>query len=464
LAWRISEESFFKENVPWVNNFKLRSTIGLTGNDNIDAAQWYAQAKISDDGFYNDGTSVPTKGTSFSKVPNPSITWEKTVHKSIGADLGFLNNLFTLGGEYWFKHTFDILGSRTADTPDTFGGKLADENYGIVDAFGFNFELGFNKKINKDWSVWARGNFGWADNKLLRFAENNVSPWVSKIGSNYDRIAGLVSDGVIWTMKDTGKTDAAGYKLYDVTTSTGGKYTIPQNYYKNDTGRWIDNGGTNNLRPGSVFMKDLGGIDADGNHTGPDGYITSGNADYAWKIDHLNPPYNYGLLVGGNWKGFSLDVFLQGTAGNQKTANRNNGHAYEWNSSDWAFVLNDTYSILDNPTGKYPMTINAPSDGNLESDFWVRNAGFIRLKNVTLAYDLPKSLLAKAGIAGAKVYVNGTNLALLWNQFKWYDPEMGSRDLKYNNATSDDTGTRIVAGGYNYPLTRTVTFGLNVSF
>jgi TonB-linked SusC/RagA family outer membrane protein len=466
VAWRVSEEKFFQDNVPFINNLKLRASVGLIGNDEIDAAQWYNKANINVSGMYTGGTTNANKGTAFSVIPNYGITWEESAFQNYGVDLGFLKNMFTLSGEYWFKHTYDILGSTTTDTPDVLGGQKGAENYGIIDAYGFTFELGFNKQINKDLSLWARGNFGWADNKLIRYAESNVVPWLSKLGLNYDRIAGYLSDGIIWTMKDTGRTDGNGVKLYDITTSTGGKYTIPANYHINESSHTIDNGNYNSLRPGWVFFKDLGGVDADGNRTDPDGYRTNNDADKDWKITRMNPPINYGLTLGGNWKGLSLEVFLQGTAGNQKAVSLHNIADCYWSGNAWEFWTGDVFSAIDNPTGKYPLLVNGPSDANMASDFWIHDASFIRLKNVTLAYDLPKSLLAKAGISGAKVYVSGNNLALLWNPFKYYDPEMGgySDGEAYRINNPAPSQEEPLSGINTYPLTRTVTFGLTVSF
>jgi TonB-linked SusC/RagA family outer membrane protein len=486
LAWRMSEEGFIQNGLPWINNLKLRGSIGLTGNDAIDADQWYAKANIGEDGYYTGGAANPSAGTSFGKVPNLLITWEKSLYHNIGLDVGFLNNLFTFSGQYWFKHTYDILGNPISTIPDTFGGEFGDINYGKANSFGLDFELGFNKQINKDLFVYAKGNFGWSGNKLIEYAEGNIQPWLSKIGKNWDRIAGVQADGVIQTMRDTGKTQpkhpntsAANspdgmVKLYEITTSTGGKYIIPADYWYTDSSRFIDNGNYNSLRPGWVFYRDLGVRDnGDGTTSGTAGYYDGNATDQTWKIDHLNPPYNYGLLLGANWKGLSLDVFLQGTAGNQKMLFLENQANTYWYGSGFDFWMSDSFSAIDNPTGKYPLIVNAPADTGFGggSTFWVRDASFLRLKNVTVSYDLPKKILSKSGLSAVRVYVTGNNLALLWNPLKWYDPEMsgGSSRQQEEIATQYETNNpatmyNMPSGAATYPLTRTVTFGLNVSF
>jgi hypothetical protein len=222
------------------------------------------------------------------------------------------------------------------------------------------------------------------------------------------------------------------------------------------------------LRPGWIFYRDLRGQDADGNPTGPDGYAED-NSDFDkdWVIDHLFPPYTYSLLLGGSWKGISLDIFLQGTAGNQKGAMVHNGANTYWNGTTWGYWAADSYSVVDNPDGQYPMLVNGPGGGTGTNHFWVRDASFIRLKNVTLSYDLPKNLLSKIGVAKTRIYVTGHNLALLWSNMKFHDPELGEQ--VNNNGTSkfNDPGniTESVTNGVaTYPLVRTVTIGLNISF
>jgi TonB-linked SusC/RagA family outer membrane protein len=480
VYWRISEESFVRNNVSWLSNLKLRASIGLTGNDNISSFQYLNTAKFAGvGGMYWDGTSVG-QGISFSSIANPSITWEKSLNYNAGLDLG-LFNMFNLSANLWKKHTYDILGSQTSEIPDTFGGSVAYSNYGIVDSYGFDLEIGFNKKIGNDAAVWARGNFSWADNKLIEYAEAGVFPHLSKIGTNYDRFQMWKSDGIVHDMRQ--QLDASGQQvthdyndgngpqpMYVVKTSTGNTYVVPKNYVIADRGRWIDEGGGNNLRPGCVFPVDLGGMDADGNITGPDGhYDESTPADKTWGINRLNPPINYGLTLGGSWKGISLEVLLQGSAGNQNYIKFQNMASRSWDGVGWNFWSENMYSAVLNPSGTMPMMVNGPSDANNSTDFWTRDASFLRLKNVTLAYELPKSLLSKVMISGAKVFVSAQNVCFLYNAFKFFDPEMtGQRSSFYNDPASPplSTGSSTTpdSGVMNYPLMRTVTFGLTLSF
>jgi TonB-linked SusC/RagA family outer membrane protein len=466
LAWRLSEEKFLKDRFSFLNNLKLRGSIGLTGNDNVvdvngnlDPFQWLDRANVNAGGFYSAGDSSG-KGVELSSVANTQITWEKTLNYNIGLDVR-LFNMFTLDANYFFRKTYDILGSQTANIPNTFGANLSVSNYGRVNSFGCEMELGFDRRINRKLNFWAKGTFGWSDNELIEFAEpEGTKPWLSKLGKNWDRMSGPLTDGIVHQMFKIGEQNERGEDLYRVVTSTGNTYIIPYNYYRNATDRYVNNGHYNSLRPGWIFYRDLRGQDADGNPTAPDGYAED-NSDFDrdWTIDHLYPPYNYSLLLGGKWNGLSLDIFLQGTAGNQKGAMVHNGAITYWNGTTWGYWADDSYSVVDNPTGRYPMLNNYGGGGTGTNHFWVRNASFIRLKSMTLAYDLPINLLRKAGIASSRIYMTGHNLALLWSNMKFHDPELG--DGSFNNPTSSDNANN---GIVTYPLMRTLIVGLNLSF
>jgi TonB-linked SusC/RagA family outer membrane protein len=481
VYWRISEEGFMKNSVSWLNNLKLRASVGLTGNDQIAEFQYLNGVNPNAGGMYWDGSSSEG-GLEFDVFGNSLITWEKTLNYNAGLDLSIFN-MFNLSANLWKKHTYDILGRQGGEIPDTNGipaSKSPYVNYGIVDAYGFDLEIGFNKNIGKDASVWARGNFGWADNKLVEYAEAGVPEHLSKKGKNYDRWAMYKSDGIIHDMRQ--QVDASGNQvthdyndgkgpqpMYVVRTSTGNTYVIPKNYVINDGNQIIDNNDYRNLRPGSVFPVDLGGVDADGNRTGPDGHVDDTSPyDKTWGITRFNPPFNYGLTLGGSWKGISLEVLLQGSAGNQNYMKYGNMANCYWDGTSWGFWSGDAYSAYFNPTGKFPTIANGPADGNAATDFWTSDASFLRLKNVTLAYELPKSLLSKALITGAKVYVSAQNLCFLYNAFKFFDPEMTSQLNSGNNNvynSPESTTDRIYDSGVmNYPLMRTLTLGLTLNF
>lgn len=470
LAWRLSEESFIRDNYPFINNLKLRGSIGLTGNDAVGSFQWMERAGIG--GAYYIGGSAALPMSNITTEANPAITWEKSLNYNYGLDLG-LFNMFTLGFEGYFRHTYDILGPQTGNLPDVFGGSLSDANYGIVDSWGWEIELGFNKAINPDLSIYAKGNFSFADNKLVEYVETGVPDYLSRIGKNWDRLAGLVSDGIVTSVErhDMGN----GVYTYTVTTSTGNVYrNLPDDYPKYNSvwgdGRGFSDAHRNAIGPGMIFIKDLRYVDANGNlqnvtdNTATDDrQIDAGDIDKEWIIDRLIPPYAYGLQIGGTWKNISLDVLLQGTGGNQTFMFVNNEiENGARGSMPWWYTA-DAYSFFENPSGQYPRMNNSSSKSGY--DYWVRDASFLRLKNVTLSYNVPPKTLSKIGLSQARIYCTGNNLALLWNPLKYFDPELvGNVSQAYgmNSWQASDYG--YYAGTHNLPLMRTVTFGLNISF
>jgi TonB-linked SusC/RagA family outer membrane protein len=463
-AWRISEEGFFKDHISFINQLKLRSSYGLTGNDEVGAWQWIDGAGRSGGLYY--GGSATGGGVNIGSISNPKITWEKSRNFDVGLDVGILSNMFFLSGNYFFKHTYDILGSQTGNLPSTFGGSLADSNYGVVNSFGIEMELEFNRALTKDLSVWARGNFGWADNKLVEWTETGVPPHLSRIGKNWDRTYGFVSDGVIWEMTPNGDG------TYNILTSTGSRYVVNHDYAAGRASRYdIEAQSSEAMRPGFVFIRDLGSqqFDDEGNtiySTTPDGTLTDGFADKAWIVDHINPPYNYGLLLGSRWKGLSLEVFLQGTAGNVAGINHpfvtSGNSLYGSSFGSWA---TDHFSYANNPRSTMPLPSNfsgyytmGVDSGNSHS-FWIRDASFVRLKMVSLAYEFDRKLISKAGLGSARLYLTGNNLALLYNPLGDYDPEVSIN----SNSLSGFQGGYATGVGV-YPLMRTFTFGIEVGF
>jgi TonB-linked SusC/RagA family outer membrane protein len=462
-AWRVSEESFFKNNVKFINQLKLRASYGMTGNDDVGAWQWLDGASPGTSGMYYGGESL-TGGVAIGSISNPNITWEKSRNLDLGVDMSFLDNMITLGGGYFFRHTYDILGTQTGNLPDTFGGSLANSNYGVVNSFGIEVEIGFNKQLTKDIGVWAKGNFGWADNELVEWVETNVPPHLSRIGKNWDRTYGFVSDGIIWDMTPNGDD------TYNITTSTGGKYVIHKDYAASRNSNWaIDAQSREATRPGFIFIKDIGSESVDESGatvftSEPDGRLTVGYADKAWIVDHINPPYNYGLTLGGSWKGLSLEVFLQGTAGNMIGINHPYDTGNEWLGSSFGHWSANHFSYVNNPRATYPLPSNfsgyytiGTDSGNAHS-FWMRDASFVRLKTVSLSYEFDRKLVAKIGLGSARIHLTGNNLALLYNPLKEFDPEV-----------TVDTNLSGFSGGYStaigvYPLLRSFTLGIDIGF
>lgn len=399
-AWRISEENFFKNNVRFIDYLKIRASIGLLGNDAVGGWQWMQRYNLVDGAQYGSLSS----GVEAAVIPNPNITWEKSLSYNGGFDVALLQNKLTLNLDAFYRHTYDILGNRLASMPTTFGANMPAENYAVINAKGFEIELGYADRIGSDISYYVKGNFGYATNELITKDEaENLRPYKSEIGHNTDRKMGYIATGIIRTQ---GELDA-----------------LPENYT------------IFGQKPelGMLNYRDLRGANLDE----PDGIIDDNDQD--WIINHTLPPVNYGFSLGVSWKGLSLDLFFQGLAGHDIMIDFRDSQArpQETNFDFWT-----DHWTPENVNAEYPRA--SRNTASYESTFWVRKGSFLRLKNANLSYSLPRSVIGQLGVSELKFFLTGNNLCLLQDKVKYYDPENSSIRA--------------------YPLMRSYSFGLNLSF
>jgi TonB-linked SusC/RagA family outer membrane protein len=409
-AWRISEEQFFKDNVKFINGLKLRASVGVLGNDAVGGWQWAQRYNLTSGQYY--GGSGLSTGVQAGAVPNPDITWEKSASYNGGLDATFLDSKLVLGADVFYRHTYDILGSRLAARPTTFGASMPQENYATIDTKGFELELGYTNRF-RDVEYYVKGNLGYAVNKLIFQDEaENIRPYQSKIGLNTDIAMGYIATGIIRTQADL-----------DAILAKNPNYTIF--------------GSKPEL--GMLNYRDLRGPNSDT----PDGVIDGNDQD--WIQKHTTPPVTYGFSLGGSWKSFSLDLFFQGV-GNYDvmfgTYSRSVGtYTVEKNLAYWS-----DHWTKNNPDAAYPRIYN--NQASQVSTFWMRNGAYLRLKNVLLSYDLPKTLSDKLNLGQLRIFLEGQNLLLLEDHIKLFDPEIGN--------THDNM--------FVYPISRSFSAGINLSF
>lgn len=402
LAWRISEEPFFKKSVPFIDFLKIRTSVGLLGNDAVGGWQWMQRYNLPSRAGAIFGTTALTGGLEADVIPNEKITWEKTLTNNIGWDSRWFNKL-TFNFDFFFKHTYDILGNRLASLPTTVGVKMPAENYAVIDGKGFELELGWNDKIS-DVDYYIKGNLSYAVNKLKKKDEaENIRAYQSSIGYNYDRKMGYIATDIIRTQKDLDALPK-GYTIF------GRKPEL-----------------------GMLNYRDLRGPDSDE----PDGIIDENDKD--WIVKHIIPPFNFGLLFGAKWKGWALDIFLQGVAGNDKVIDMRDPQT---RISESTFKYWNDRWTPEHTDAKFPRA--AENQCGYYSTFWKRDGSFVRLKNINLSYQLPSSFLSKLGIDYVQFFITGSNLCLLYDKVKYFDPE----------------STSIV----NYPLMKSFSVGVNVNF
>jgi len=403
VGWVLSEESFVKDKWTFVDNLKLRISHGLLGNDGGD--------NVAEYGYINRYSITPgaifggaTAGIMPGALPNYDITWEKTRITNAGVDFSFLKGGLSGSMEYFRKHTYDILGSRLASTPNTFGALLPRENYSIVNNYGIELSLRHDRQINKDLSYFVGGNFSFARNKVEKWdVLAGAFDFQQRVGRPIDFITGYQSEGIART-----EADLVGLPKYN-----GFAYSL-----------------------GDIRLKDQNG-DADINSA--DRIVLSKKS--------INPEIIYGFTLGGKWKGLDLNAFFQGVANREiMFPNR----ADLWDEQAVLRIFTDSWSP-ETPNAKYPRVggIGASSLGASRepSSFWLMNGNYMRLKNLEIGYTLSESLIKRMGIGGLRVYVSGTNL-LTFDSIKVADPEAIAGDY----------------GVYQYPIMKSITAGLSFKF
>lgn len=412
-GWVLSEENFLKNKSRFLDYLKLRASYGVTGNDAVGGWQWQDQYYL--DQTYVLGSQV-VRGVNrggnsngrYYNVSNNNLTWEQSTSYNFGFDAQLFHQL-SISTNYWFRYTTDILGSRTISFPFESGIYLADQNYGKVNSHGYEVELTYNGKAGKNFRYYVRGNLAYATNKVIRADVAENAQWVDNPnGKPLGYLIGLKSTGVIRTQADLAKLPSG--------------YTI------------------NGYQPqlGMLNFEDISGPDGH-----PDGKIDS--YDRTVIADHSDPSYTGGLTLGGSWKGLNVEVFLQGNLGGHKLFY--DGTTYRQADTydmPWKFWL-DSWTP-QNPKGKYPQQIEqnvgVQNSDVVDSDFWLFNTSYVRLKQITLGYTLPLALTKKAGINNVKFFLSGTNL-LTWSKMKLYDPELATYS--------------------SYPIMKTYTLGLNIT-
>lgn len=403
-AWVLSEENFF--NKKWIQFMKVRGSVGLTGDDSVGGWQWQESYKQDGSAYFGQDPSR-SLGLTYGSVVNPNLTWEKALSYDVGLDMNFLDNWhFTF--DYWFRKSYDILDNRKATLPTTYSRDMPAENYGKMNAQGIDLELGYRGQ-SKDFTYFANAtlSYGWNEITYKDYAEN--AQWIDiPIGTSTSRLVGYDFDKIIRTQEEL---DAFN--------------TAHPNY------------SFNGMKPqlGDIVYKD---------HTGPDG-VADGVID-DWDrvvLRDKNFPVVYGLNLGGSWKGLSLDMMFSGELGVYKSYRSIAGNV-EWNRV-YAGWYDDSWTE-DNPNASLPRMVsaNVPSTyRDKDSQFWYKKTNFMRLKYITLSYDLPKNQFYNKFFDNIRLFVSGTNL-FCWSSFKYYDPGLGN--------------------GNDYPIMRSFNFGVDVKF
>jgi TonB-linked SusC/RagA family outer membrane protein len=422
-AWRLGQENFMKD-ITWLSELKLRGSFGTAGNDlagiTSDAIAPFQWAQYFNKASGTVFGSSLADGLAPATLPNPNVTWATSKMANIGLDFGLFNNRLTGSAEYFTKKTSDILITRLGSTPNTLGATLPAVNYAERSWKGFEFSTAWSDtKGEINYSVFA--NMGYSKDQWDIIDQPDaftngtyLNNWQSKIGHPENRIKGLQSLGIIRTQE---QLDA-----------------LPSTYMQYGS----------KPKLGYILYKDIRGANFS---EGPDGKIDDNDLTYL--SDNAIPRINFGFGFRVAWKGISLSTLFQGVSAYDKivsTGNTSTGGVFQTGDRPYFALWAKDYWTPENPNAKYPMASNMFGDQNVgggPSTFWIRNGAYIRLKNIDLGYELPAEWTKRIGLQKVRVFANGTNLFVITG-FKEHDPEQERLD--------------------SYPLMKTYTAGLNVTF
>jgi TonB-linked SusC/RagA family outer membrane protein len=447
VGWRMSQESFMR-NFTALDNLKWRFSIGKAGNGNVSAYKYmelmtFSKSSIIINGSQQTYTNVPS-----SLIPK-NITWEEASTINLGLDINMLNNRLSFVGDIYRKATNNmfVVG---AELPAVTGYSAPYGNNADMVTKGIELSLGWQDHFhlaNKPFSYNIRLSMWDSKSKITKYtSKTNTLPTVYSPNNYYEGM----ELGEIW-----------GYHVLGLFQSDEEAQEYGTTYQK--TTFWSGDGA--DWRAGDLKFADLNGDGVVNN-----GSNTRDNHGDLVKIGNTSPRYNYGINLGANWNNFGLSVFFQGVGKRDwypaaesglfwGQYNRYYGYALPWQNADrWS---------EDNPNAYWPRlrgSLSISTRGTLRAanDRYLQNAAYCRLKNVTFDYSLPKKVLRKTPIESLKVYVTGENL-FFWSPLKKYaknyDPEaITAGDSDYTSTLGTD------GQGYGYPQTKSVTFGLNISF
>lgn len=404
-GWMVSDESFFPET-SWMEHLKIRASWGKLGNQEI--GNYPYQQTISVGRNYPIGGTI-TPGARLVTLANSDITWETTTVSNVGFDFSLFKGNLDVTTDIFDKTTDDILYS--ISVVNMLGLSPSETNAGSVRNRGFEISLNHRGKVGQ-FHYEIAPNFTYVKNEVTKLAtvEQDINKGLF-VGEPLGAYYGYVYDGMFLDQADIDSYPTQPYQA----------------------------------NPGQLRFKDISGPDGK-----PDGVV---DPTYDRTILGSRIPKNmFGLNLSGNYKGFDISVQLQGESGMQRRLGGLVGYAF-WN---WGNIQRWQYEGRwdpENPTRypKYPRLEWIPHQYSTswESSFWVRDASFLKIKNVQLGYSLPEQWIEKINISSLRVYANAMNLYTFDNYPKGFDPDGIQDDWFW---------------GIHWPLSTTVTFGVDVKF
>ena len=429
-GWRISEEPFWKISNGLVSDMKVRASYGSLGNGNIDSYQFMELLDINTsarvlNGARNKYTNSP------GVIPN-SLTWETATTTDFGLDFGMINGKLRFSGDYYIRKTTDMYTAGMT-LPDVFGADSPKGNYADMTTKGWEISLSWHDQLQlgkKPLHYEVRGTLSDYKSKIDSYnnSTNSLSDYYK--GQTIGEIWGYKTDGLFQTQDDVDN-------------------------YVNTIIKSSSNGTT--------YLGDVKYIDLNDNGKIDYGDKTVDNPGDQTIIGNSEPRYIYSFKLDADWNGFFVSGFFQGV-GRQNwypTAESSFWGQYNRPYNNLPKWQLGNYWTEDNPNAYLPRYAGYNSSlKSTKSDRYLQNIGYVRLKNLQVGYNLPKNWLSKVKMQQARFYVTGENL---WS---WSPLYKHTHDFDVTNTAGSDpdltTGTS--GDNYSYPLMKSYSLGLSVTF
>lgn len=431
VGYRISKENFMKFSENWLTDLKFRASYGSIGNQNIAANAFLPVMGTYNPNYIGSGDAIPP-GAALPSNIDPRLTWEEVTTLDFGVDVRLFD---MLGITFdWYQRDTNGMLSPGKALPSTFGQGAANTNAGNLQTRGWELGVNFNKQINPNISVYA--DVALSDYESVVTKWNNPTKLLTNFyeGQVLGQIWGLTTDRLI--------------QANDVITNSG--LTVNGVDYKN-----LRAGGNFQFGAGDIMYKDLNGDNAitrgDGTALNPGDLKIIGNS---------TPRYQYSLRLGGVFYGFDVDAFFQGVGKRDFWSGTSDIILPFYQNTDAMFAHQTDYWTPTNTDAYYPRPFPghnsnaigtyAPGQNNFISQTrYLLNMSYLRLKQLTLGYTLPKAMSQRIGMDKIRPYVSGVNLWTLKDSRLPIDPEISEGEVHF---------------GRTYPFQKTWSVGIQLSF
>lgn len=455
IGWRVSEEPWMKWSKGWMENLKLRANYGSLGNGTISPYSFLETMGISKSSVIFDGGYV-----NYTKNPDvvPStLTWETVTTYDVGLDFDILKSRLSFSGDYYVRNTTDLI-TVGYELPQIYGASAPKGNFAALQTKGWEATLSWRdsfKLAGKDFNYSIKGSIWDTRTWVDEYTSTSGDILDYYTGKELGEIWGFRTDGIFRSNEEANAWATDSYH------KNGSNFRA----YAGDL-KFLDLNGDGKIDYGKGTLDDWGDLDRIGNTT---------------------PRYQYGINLDFKWNGIGLSMFFQGVGKRDwypmvetayfwgqynrpysgylmKTQTGDNYAQIDYSTENWVVTNYDKNPYWSRRVG-YSANRNV-GPLTVENDHYLQNAAYIRLKNLTVDYSFPKKMLEKANIQGLRVYCSMENLWTWSPMFKhtdMFDPEgIGVGDSDFDSTSN--IGLSGIGDGMSYPMLRTITFGVGLTF